>query len=515
MKGDKHSVILAHKFTKKCRKSKARIHQAFINLLPSHVPIAYKLALIITLLISTGMILLGTLIVTNQTQLLRSQMNDFGQTVTMQLSESTKELVLSGDQLGLMVLVRNLGTNENVLGVVIYSDKGKVLASSGILPIHDVGNLLKNSQQTDESNYTVEWQTTDKAENPMNVISFITPIRFQELVAGHALITFSGTLLTQSLSDTIRAVVAATILMIILGIITSYLMGRRISRPIQNLMNASKAIDSGNFDYRIKERRNDEIGFLIEAFNGMAKGLLEKSQVESAFSRFVSTNVAKQILGNLDKIKLGGEHVDATALFADIVGFTSMSEKLSPKEVADLLNEYFSYIAMASRMYNGTIDKFMGDCAMLIFGVPEEDKNHKFNAVACAVLIQKLVDRLNAIRVRNGKFSVHFRIGINSGAMLAGNMGANERMQYTVVGEAVNLASRLHTVAESGQIIISEHLFKDPGVNSRVLARKHGSIRLRGISEPIATYIVKDLSNTYREIMDAQIDNLTANRIVA
>ena len=183
--------------------------------------------------------------------------------------------------------------------------------------------------------------------------------------------------------------------------------------------------------------------------------------------------------------------------------------------MAGILNEYFTYISMASQLYRGTIDKYMGDCAMVVFGVPEEDPEHKFNALACAIMIQKLVARINAARVRDGKYPIHFRIGVNSGTMLAGNMGSNERMQYTVVGETVNLASRLHTVADKDQIIITEHLYRDKDIKWRITAQRYESIKLRGIATPVSTYIVKDVSDSYRTTMEAQINNILAEQVVA
>lgn len=482
---------------------------------PKYIPIAYKLAGIITLIITAGMVALGLVIVTNQTQLLRTQINDFGQAVASQLAESSKELVLSDDILSLMVVTSNLGTNESILGAVVYADNGKVLASAGLLPSDDIIRLYARSRQVDETSYSVEWQASTADSGAVDAISFIAPIRFQGVVAGHALVTFSKAALNQSLRHTISAIVAATLLMIMLGIVVAFVMGERLSRPIHKLMDASKAIGNGNYDTRIKERRNDEIGYLTQAFNTMADGLLQKSQVENAFSRFVSSNVAKQIMENLDHIQLGGKHVEGSVLFADIVGFTSMSEQLPAEDVAELLNEYFSYISMASELYNGTIDKYMGDCVMVVFGVPNEDVQHKFNALACAVMIQKLVARLNAARVRDGKVAVHFRIGVNSGTMLAGNLGSNERMQYTVVGETVNLASRLHTFASQDQIIITEHLYNDRDVNWRILARRHQSIKLRGISEPVSTYIVNDVNRSYSSTIDAQIDKILSSQDVA
>jgi len=482
------------------------------KIIPKHVPIAFKLSVVITLLITFGMVLLGSVIISNQTQLVHNQINDFGKAIIEQLAESSKELVLSDDQLGLMVLVRNLKTIDTILGVVIYSDSGTILASTGVLPYDDIISLYGKSDQSKNFSYSTDWFLESENSSPQPVTSYIAPIRFQGIIAGHVVVNFNKNYLSKYLLYTIRAIIAATILMIMLGIIASYYLGKRLSRPIDTFIKASKAIDSGDYNYRIKENRNDELGHLIGAFNNMANGLLEKNQVESVFSRFVSTNVAKQIMQNLDHVTLGGEHVNASVLFADIVGFTSMSEKLP---IASLLNEYFTYISIVSKIFHGTIDKYMGDCAMVVFGVPIKDEDHNFNAIACAVMIQKLVDRLNALRIRNGQFPVYFRIGVNSGDMLAGNMGAQERMQYTVVGESVNLASRLLTTAENGQVIISEHLYNNKDIHWRISAGKCQEIQLRGISKPVVTYIVTDVAHTYRDKMDMQIEELLRDKIVA
>ncbi len=492
------------------------LHRLLRRMTPSHVPIAYKFALAITLLLAAGMGLLGILIISNQTQLLRGQMNAFGETVVRQLAEAAQEPILADDTLGLRVLITTLARNENILGAVVFSEGGKPLASAGAVPGTGLLDLYRRSEQLNDSTYTAdsEWQRPSAAGGPLAVVSFIAPIRFKDVIAGHAVVTFPRTAMVRAQHDAIRAIGAATALMIVLATIMAVLMGRKLSRPIHELMDASAAIHKGEA-VQFRDRRNDELGHLMSALNEVGQGLLEKSQVEAAFSRFVSTSVAKQILGNLEEIRLGGHHARGTVLFADIVGFTSMSEKLPPEEVAQLLNEYFSYISVASKLYRGNIDKFMGDCAMLVFGIPEEDPEHAFHGIACAVLIQRLVARLNAIRVRQGKFPVHFRIGVNSGEMLAGNLGAQERMQYTVVGDTVNLASRLYAAADSGQIIITEELYKHPEVEWRVLARRHRSIRLRGKRKPVDTYVVKDVAATYRADMDAQIEVILAERVVA
>lgn len=475
---------------------------------PKHFPIAYKLAIIMTVLISSGMILLGLVIVKNQTQLLLKQMDHFANTVVEQLADSSKELVMSDDILSLMVVISNLGAQENILGAVIYSDDGQILASSGLIPNDEIYRLYNRSTEEKKDRYQLSWQTNSDNGKPVGAMSYITPIKFQDIVAGHALITFSTIEIEQTIFKMVRAIIAATIIMIILGVFVSLHMGRRISRPINTLMDASREITNGNYEYQIAERRNDELGDLTIALNRMANGLLEKRQVESAFSRYVSKNIAKEIMDNLEHIQLGGQHVEGSVIFADIAGFTQLSERHPSEEIAQILNDYFSYISLASKMHQGTIDKYMGDCAMIVFGVPEEDKQHKLHAIYCAVMIQKMVERINHIRKNNHQLTVSFRIGINSGNMLAGNLGSSDHMQYTVVGESVNLASRLQNVAEKNQIIVSSQFYNDPDIQWRLIAKEYKSINLRGIKQKVSTYLISDVIALYQDKIDAQIDEI-------
>lgn len=479
-------------------------------LVPKHFPIAYKLAIIMTLLISSGMILLGLVIVNSQTNLLHKQMSHFADTVVDQLADNSKELVMSDDILSLLVVISNLEAQDNILGAVIYSDDGQILASSGVIPSDEIYRLYNRAKENDDvkNHFQLQWQTNSVDGKAVKATSYITPIKFQNIVAGHALITFSSTEIEQTILEMIHAIIAATIIMIILGVFVSLHMGRRISKPIDSLMTASREISSGNYQYQIKERRNDELGNLTNALNRMANGLLEKTQVENAFSRYVSKNIAKEIMGNLEHIQLGGHHVQASVVFADIVGFTELSEKHSAEEIAGVLNDYFSYISLASQMHQGNIDKYMGDCVMIVFGVPEEDKQHKMHAIYCAVMIQQLFERINVIRRNSGQLAVSFRIGVNSGSMLAGNLGSTERMQYTVVGEAVNLASRLQHIAEKDQIIVSSDFYKDPDIQWRLSARKHKSIHLRGIEEKVSTYVITDVIALYKEKINEQIEEI-------
>ncbi|RDH82761.1 MAG: hypothetical protein DIZ80_10825 [endosymbiont of Galathealinum brachiosum] len=467
------------------------------------VPIAIKLAIAITILIVSGMSTLGFIILENQKMVLSQQINNIGSALSRQVSISAAEMVLSDDNLGLQTLVNNLVDNNQIKGAVIISDQKKILANNGLTPSisyiqHQLGN--KNTA------HIFEWAAVKNAQDKL--ICFDSPIKFKQLVAGHVIITFSKQQMVHSLKNSRFVIIFATLLMSLIAILLAFVMSRHLSKPIHNLVDASKAIGSGDFEYRLNERRNDEIGELACAFNQMAHGLLQKTQVEDVFSRYVSSNVAEKVLQNLNDVELGGKHVDASVLFADIVGFTSISEKLPPEEIANLLNEYFSHISSIAQLYNGHIDKFMGDCAMVVFGVPDSSDNHSLNAINCAIMIRETVYRLNKIRQKQNKIPIHFRIGVNSGLMIAGNLGSSDRMEYTVIGDPVNIASRLAGIAESDQILILEELYQQNNISTQILANKHKIIRVRGKELPVSTWLVNNMVPEQEKIMQKQLDNI-------
>ncbi|MDH3713191.1 MAG: HAMP domain-containing protein [Gammaproteobacteria bacterium] len=472
------------------------------------IPIAYKLALAITLLITLGMGLLGFVVVTNQQQLMRDQINAYGETVAQQLADAATEPVLSDDRLNLSALMKNVAESASINGAAVLSDKGEALAKTGLLPLLPIEELYAKSTRLAGGTYGYDWLSGQVSSNEL--VSFLAPISFKDLTAGHIVVTMSRSAVSRSIRDAIRTIVAATIALNVLTIIAAFFMSKRISRPIHSLLFATEAISNGNYQYRIKQQRKDEIGSLITGFNRMAEGLEAKSKVENVFSRFVSEDVASEVLRNIDRVELGGKNVVGTVLFADIVGFTQISENLTPLDIASLLNEHFTYIARVSELCNGTIDKFMGDCAMVQFGVLKDDPDHRFHAIACAVMIKKLMEKLNVSRMRQGKPAVFFSIGINSGEMMAGNLGSENRMHYTVVGDVVNLASRLSEKAGGGQILITEALYEYGDIKRRVKARPHEPLEIRGKAGQVKTYVVNQVTGKYKDAMDSGIDQLLA-----
>lgn len=170
-----------------------------------------------------------------------------------------------------------------------------------------------------------------------------------------------------------------------------------------------------------------------------------KEKIKKAMGKYISNDVMENVVKNIDDVKLGGKRADVTILFADIRGFTSMSEKISAEEISMILNEYFSAVEPIITKYNGVINKFIGDAVMAIFGEPIQDKNHVANAVKCADEMLKTVARLREKWIDEGKPKIEIGIGINTGEAFVGNIGSEKRLEYTVIGDVVNLASRIES----------------------------------------------------------------------
>jgi adenylate cyclase len=243
---------------------------------------------------------------------------------------------------------------------------------------------------------------------------------------------------------------------------------------------------------------DEDLEFLI-AFSGVASVAMENSQLSdrirrdflvlSNFQRYFSPDLAKQIADHGEEVKLGGDKRPVVILFSDIRGFTPMSEKMEPDDVAQLLREYFTEMVEIIFRHGGTLDKFIGDAIMALWGAPLSMEDDADKAMAAAIEMQQALTALNKHWEETGKPPVHIGIGINFGEVFAGNVGSEQRLEYTVLGDAVNTASRLCSKAAKGEIMISEPFYQRLKKAPQVEARE--PIPLKGKSKPVANYLAK------------------------
>ena len=279
-----------------------------------------------------------------------------------------------------------------------------------------------------------------------------------------------------------------TLLFILVGIGASVLLATSITRPVYTLVQGMERVQAGDLTAEVKSTSRDEIGMLSRSFNFMTAGLRERERVKKTFKRYVSKDVAEKILSSPDEVVLTGERRMVSVLFADIRRFTSFSEKMEPEEVVAILNEHFTLMIDAIFRHKGTLDKFMGDAIMAVFGAPISYGDDAYRAVQAAVEMQQALRQLNEKENRPGRPPIAMGIGITTGNVVSGNIGSEQRTEFTVIGDTVNTAARIQGKTSGGQILISERTYQD--VRDRIKTRPREPFHVKGKSEAVAVYEV-------------------------
>jgi adenylate cyclase len=261
------------------------------------------------------------------------------------------------------------------------------------------------------------------------------------------------------------------------------------SRPIKKLGESIKALSMDDFDHRVIVNRNDELGDLGSAFNKMAGDLALKEKIKDSFGQYVTPEIVDLILENPDNQWMKGLKEEATVLFVDIRGFTTIAEEKEPETVVELLNDHFTRITDIVIKRGGHLNKFVGDEVMAVFGTPAPNPQHAEAAVRAALDIQEEMARLGREKeMRDVSFQVG--VGVNSGEIVAGNLGSPKRMEYTVIGDNVNIAARLTSIAKGGEILISKQTYESIEENGRLKVAERGKVPVKGKKVEIIIYNV-------------------------
>jgi adenylate cyclase len=267
---------------------------------------------------------------------------------------------------------------------------------------------------------------------------------------------------------------------------------RRLTAPIVALVSHTQRIARGDYSVRPTPYRADELGRLSEAFDQMSLGLAERDLLRDLLDKNVSPEVAAQLLR--DGTTLGGQEREVTILFADLRGFTTLSEQLAPRELLTLLNRYLDRMSTAIEAQGGVIDKFIGDAIMALFGAPVAQGDQADRALAAALAMERALAAFNAELAAEGRPPLGLGIGINTACVVAGNIGSHRRLNYSVIGDGVNVAARLEsltrTAAYRTSIITSAATVAALREPARFSLRDLGPLQVKGRAEPVEIFAV-------------------------
>ncbi|WP_041774078.1 adenylate/guanylate cyclase domain-containing protein [Leptospirillum ferrooxidans] len=311
----------------------------------------------------------------------------------------------------------------------------------------------------------------------------VTPILYAGIRIGTLLVIFSEDPVLAAQKDIRHSFLIISLFGAILSFFGALILSRMLSRPVRELHRATQAIGKGDLSVTVIPSSNDELGDLVLAFNGMITELKKSDALKNALTRYVSRDIAERVMEHPELIHVGGIRQKVVILFADIRGFSTLSENLPSEQVVTLLNEYYLPMFEIILSHSGYISNIMGDGIMVVFGIPEFLPSNPDSALKCAISLQSAIALESSKRVSEGSPVVEFGIGIHLGDCIVGNIGSGSRMEYTVVGQAVNIASRIESLSGPGEILISEDLKE--ALHGEIHCSPPQQVLLKGIESPV------------------------------
>ena len=451
------------------------------------VSLKVKLSLLITALVFLAVALVGFFLLQQQQRSLAAEMKKRGRTMADNLAAGAKTALLTNDYLNLNVLVKDAMRDPDVAYVAIANPTGETLAHSDVALI---GRPLERPAGLAPAGASPEINTYP-APDGGQIVDFSVPLSFSQVPLGALYLGFSDRSIAASLRHARNQALIITVLMVLIGVGGAVVLATLLTRPISRLVAGTRSIAEGNFNVILPVVSRDELGDLTASFNEMTRALREKEMIKRAFTRYVAREVVDEILKNPEQLVLTGERREVTVLFCDIRGFTPLSERLDPEGVVLLLNEFYNLMIETTFKNDGTLDKFLGDGVMCVFGAPIARDDHAMQAVRTALDMQAGIAALSHRFVQEGRPPIAVGIGVSAGEVVAGTVGSEDRMEYTAIGDSVNLAARLEALARPGQILISQQTLAM--VDDRVRTKAMGAVRVKGKEDEVQVYEVLEL----------------------
>lgn len=276
-----------------------------------------------------------------------------------------------------------------------------------------------------------------------------------------------------------------------------FLFSISLTAPIERLVMLADSVARGNFQGRWTWRTRDEVGRLGTAFNTMIQGLIERDKVKQLFSKFHGSSVTADLLKR--DVQLGGARKPVTVFFSDIRNFTQYSEGHSPEQVVEMLNEYFQIMVRIVNSHHGVVDKFIGDAIMAVWGVPQSQISDTDDAVRACLEMRKALATLNEKRIKKGEPVIRIGMGLHKGQAISGTIGSTERMEYTVIGDTVNQASRIEAATKSlgMDLLVSQEVAES--VRDKFIVEEAGCVEVKGKAEPLKLFKVPGHFNAKKE----------------
>ncbi|MGH7289601.1 MAG: adenylate/guanylate cyclase domain-containing protein [Myxococcota bacterium] len=440
-------------------------------------PLRFKLALLSSVLLVAAIGTISLVVLELSAQALAAEAGKRAIVLAQQLARNAREPLLLEDDLRLSQLLETIANESEVTGARVLDKSGRVIAS-----------LRKDEPDLRERMASQQALTTTPFGGKLVVAARMT---YREVDIGEAQVVLDVEAVTgRVIKAARRRVLYAAGILLGVGLLIAFVVSGMVSRPLRRLRLAVNALTAGDLSARVEPSSRDEIGVLTRAFNEMSQSLGEKRRIETAFRRYVSDHVLREVVDSPESIHLKGELREVTVIYLDIRMFTRLTVAIGAERIVAFLNECFDLITGRLLEHGATVDKYIGDAILAYLGAPIETDDHAQRAVAAAIAVQRAIHERNRRCEESGQPFVRLEvgIGIHTGPVVVGNIGSELKMDYTAIGEPVNVANRLQSLAGPGQIKITSEVRERLGLLVDVKAE--GPRMLEGVDHPIEVFEV-------------------------
>ncbi|MDQ6995673.1 MAG: adenylate/guanylate cyclase domain-containing protein [Mariprofundaceae bacterium] len=404
------------------------------------------------------------------------------------LAEALKLPLLSGSEAEVGAIIHSfMETEKAVLAVSVHfahSKQGKIFGDEG------GDRMLLNHQA-----YTATVLRL-KSEN----LWFAKRIQYANTSIGDVAVRYSQTAWALLSQRILHQMLLAAIVVVLLSSLLIYWIAGQISKPMEALADAASRVAGGDYQVQLTVKGNDEVSDAMSQFNQMVMELAHKEKMRDTFGKYLNPKLVSEVFEH-GSAKMDNHRQVVTVIFADMVGFTSFSESATPEYVVDVLNKHFEVFHRIIDYFTGNVDKYIGDAVMAVFNHPKENEHHVEYAVLAALAMAKACEHLGVLRQNGEKIS--FRVGLNCGDAIVGSIGANERLEYTVIGDTVNIASRMCGLGEGGEVILSHATFE--ALDERFGFETLGMKKVKGVTDLLECGRVVVQDQAVQEKIDAAV----------
>ncbi|MDX8408717.1 MAG: adenylate/guanylate cyclase domain-containing protein [Mariprofundales bacterium] len=455
----------------------------------TRLPLRVRWALLVALLVSVSIGVLTLMVLDQERTAWMHDKELQAHLLVDRLGDELKLPLLSGNRAEVRLLLEGFHDKSPDITVIhLHRSKGK----------HEtIGNTALPETLT---RITIDQDSTSRL--PLSGLWFGRAIHYSGATLGTISVEFSDISWQQIAQQLATRMLLSALLVLILTIALVYWLAGRMSSPLELLAQGSKLVAEGDFSIRLPSQSNDEIGDALREFNHMVDELEHKAQMRDQFGRYLNPELVNSVF---DQHRDGpvSRRMEVTVMFADMVSFTPFSQQANTEQVIAILNRYFALFHHVIHHFSGHVDKFIGDAVMAVFNHPHQEPNHLQHGVMAALAMVECCQRLKTKRPGDG-LEVAFRVGLNRGEVIVGNIGAPDRQEFTIIGDAVNVASRMEGLGNPNQVVVSADSFN--AVEHRFTLTDIGSRKVKGIAEPMRCVVVSADDAELRQTIDQAVE---------